>query len=102
MFLEAHMKAFIQDVHPSFKASHWGTLMSSYYQGSVDQVNLTATAPIRLLATRTPHAIHRHTTNVGPVMATVGYSFAAFAPPLVALHEVMFQQYLLWRCTSYF
>ena len=68
--------------------------MSSHYQGSVDQVNLTATAPIRLPATRTPHA-HRHTTNVGPVTATVGYAFAAFAPPLAALHEVMSQQYLL-------
>lgn len=60
----------------------------------MDQVNLTATVLIRLLATRTPHDIHRHTTNVGPVMATVGYPFAAFAPPLIALHEFMSQQYL--------
>ena len=85
------MNACIQDVHLSPPAPHWGSLMSSYYQGSVDQVNLTATAPIRLLAIRTPHAIHRHTTNVDPVMVIVGYPFIALAPPLAALHEFMFQ-----------
>ena len=55
----------------------------------MDQVNLIATAPIRLLATRTPHAIHRHTTNVGPVMATVGDYFAVFVAPLIELHVIL-------------
>ena len=88
--LETHMNTCIQDVHLSLAASHWGSLMSSYYQGSVDPANLTATAPIRLLAIRTPHAIHRHTTNVGPVMVMVGCSSITSAPPLAALHEFMF------------
>lgn len=66
------------------------------WQGSVDQVSLTATAPTRLLGTRIPRVTRRHPiTNADLAMATYQDSstrsnacFVSFtATPDVTLQE---------------